>query len=155
MSRTITIITAVEIWAEFSIFSYLTGSYQCSFVLGLSLITSNTAGQSKKMIVSGMIWFGAHAVFIHLPARLTQLFSGACIGNIISPFFYLTSQAPRYQLGIGSLLVANCLEFLIFLILRFAFIYENKKKERAAAERGVTHEDITAFSDMTDKENPK
>jgi hypothetical protein len=82
-------------------------------------------------------------------------FSGACIGNIISPFFYLTSQAPKYQLGIGSLLVANCLEFLIFVILRFAFIYENKKKERAAAERGVTHEDVTAFSDMTDKENPK
>ncbi|KAJ9090753.1 hypothetical protein QFC20_007830 [Naganishia adeliensis] len=63
-------------------------------------------------------------------------------------------QAPRYQLGIGSLLVANCLEFLIFLILRFVFIYENKKKERAAAEAGVTHEDITAFSDLTDKENP-
>lgn len=102
-----------------------------------------------------MIWFGTYGVLIHLPAGLTQKKSGACIGNIISPFFYLTSQAPRYQLGIGSLLVANCLEFLIFLILRFAFIYENKKKERAAAERGVTHEDITAFSDMTDKENPK
>ncbi|GHJ83705.1 hypothetical protein NliqN6_0107 [Naganishia liquefaciens] len=115
---------------------YLTGSYQCSFVLGLSLITSNTGGQSKKMIVSGMIWFGA------------------CIGNIISPFFYLTEQAPKYQLGIGSLLVANCLEFCIFLILRFAFIWENKKKERAAAERGVTHEDMTAFSDLTDKQNP-
>jgi len=37
---------------------YLTGSYQSSFVLSLSLITSNTGGQSKKMIVSGMIWFG-------------------------------------------------------------------------------------------------
>lgn len=81
--------------------------------------------------------------------------SGACIGNIISPFFYLTEQAPKYQLGIGSLLVANCLEFCIFLILRFAFIWENKKKERAAAERGVTHEDVTAFSDLTDKQNPK
>jgi hypothetical protein len=44
--------------------SYLTGSYQASFVLSLSLITSNTGGQTKKMIVSGMIWFGA------------------CIGNI-------------------------------------------------------------------------
>jgi hypothetical protein len=83
------------------------------------------------------------------------LSTGACIGNIISPFFYLTSQAPRYQLGIGSLLVANCIEFLIFLILRFAFIYENKKKEKAAAEMGYTDENSTAFSDLTDKENPK
>lgn len=35
---------------------YLTGSYQASFVISLSLITSNTGGQSKKMITSGMIW---------------------------------------------------------------------------------------------------
>lgn len=48
--------------------SYLTGSYQASFVLSLSLITSNTGGQSKKMIVSGMIWLGA------------------CVGNIAGPF---------------------------------------------------------------------
>jgi hypothetical protein len=39
--------------------SYLTGSYQASFVISLSLITSNTGGQTKKMLVSGMIWFGA------------------------------------------------------------------------------------------------
>lgn len=55
---------------------YLTGSYQSSFVslfqmaslklpltwiqvLSLSLITSNVGGQSKKMLVSGMIWVGA------------------------------------------------------------------------------------------------
>lgn len=47
---------------------YLTGSYQASFVIFLSVITSNTAGQTKKMLVSGTIWFGA------------------CIGNIVSPF---------------------------------------------------------------------
>ena len=47
--------------------SYLTGSYQASFVLSLSLITSKIGGQSKKMIVSGMIWMGA------------------CIGNIGKP----------------------------------------------------------------------
>ena len=36
--------------------SYLTGSYQASFVIALSLITSNTGGQTKKMLVSGTIW---------------------------------------------------------------------------------------------------
>lgn len=68
---------------------YLTGSYQASFVLSLSLITSNTGGQSKselptppsvandpEMIVSGMIWFGA------------------CIGNIAGPFFYKSKFQP-------------------------------------------------------------
>ncbi|KAK5989083.1 putative transporter [Cladobotryum mycophilum] len=121
---------------------YLTGSYQASYVIGLSLITSNTGGQSKKMIVSGMIWFGA------------------CIGNIAGPFFYKTNQAPSYHLGIGSLLVANCIELALFFIFRYAFIWENRKKERIRAEMQERGElvagelNATAFVDLTDKENP-
>lgn len=122
--------------------SYLTGSYQASFVIGLSLITSNVGGQSKKMIVSGMIWFGA------------------CIGNIVSPFFYLSSQAPTYPMGIGSLLAANIIEFLMFFVFRYAFIKENKKKEKvrqAIRDSGNEEElmlNATAFNDLTDGENP-
>ncbi|KXH43576.1 major facilitator superfamily transporter [Colletotrichum nymphaeae SA-01] len=121
---------------------YLTGSYQASFVISLSLITSNTGGQSKKMIVSGMIWFGA------------------CIGNIASPFFYKTNQAPSYHLGIGSLLVANCIELALFFVFRYAFIWENKRKEKQRdalrANDNYTADELnaTAFTDMTDKENP-
>ncbi|GAB7325541.1 hypothetical protein MBLNU13_g09544t1 [Cladosporium sp. NU13] len=121
---------------------YLTGSYQASFVICLSLITSNTGGQSKKMIVSGMIWLGA------------------CVGNIASPFFYRTEQAPTYQLGIGSILVANCIELALFFVLRYSFKWENKRKEqqRAAlrnAGDGTADElNATAFNDLTDKENP-
>ncbi|KAK8850643.1 hypothetical protein IAR55_004562 [Kwoniella newhampshirensis] len=90
------------------------------------------------MLVSGIIWFGA------------------CIGNIVGPFFYLANQAPSYRLGIGSLLTCNCIEFLLFFAFRYAFIWENRKK-RLAIERGdVADEDInaTAFADLTDKENP-
>ncbi|KAG8853265.1 hypothetical protein FRB96_008349 [Tulasnella sp. 330] len=124
---------------------YMTGSYQTTFVLSLSLITSNTGGQTKKMILAATIWLGA------------------CIGNIAGPFFYKTSQAPTYRLGIGSMLVANCLEVLIILILRIIFIRANKAKERRAAElqaeaeaghsKPLPEENDTAFSDMTDKEN--
>lgn len=120
---------------------YLTGSYQASFVISLSLITSNTGGQSKKMIVSGMIWFGA------------------CIGNIVGPFFCIESQKPRYPLGIGALLVANCVELALFFVFRYAFVYENRKKkvQREEAERNGTQQVAadTAFADMTDKENVK
>ncbi|KAF5688642.1 allantoate permease [Fusarium circinatum] len=119
---------------------YLTGSYQASFVICLSLITSNTGGQSKKMIVSGMIWVGA------------------CVGNIASPFFYRPEQAPSYHLGIGSLLVANCIEFALFFVFRYAFKWENKRKEQhREALRAAGHDftaNTTAFMDMTDKENP-
>ncbi|KAJ0295345.1 hypothetical protein COL516b_012661 [Colletotrichum fioriniae] len=113
-----------------------------SFVISLSLITSNTGGQSKKMIVFGMIWFGA------------------CIGNIASPFFYKTNQAPSYHLGIGSLLVANCIELALFFVFRYAFIWENKRKEKQRetlrANGNYTADELnaTAFTDLTDKENP-
>ncbi|KAK6906292.1 hypothetical protein I204_00893 [Kwoniella mangroviensis CBS 8886] len=123
---------------------YLTGSYQCSFVLSLSLITSNTGGQSKKMLVSAMIWFGA------------------CVGNIVGPFFFKSEQAPKYSLGIGAILVCNILEFSLFFAFRFAFMYENRKKklaiERVSAEgngeSGERDLNQTAFADLTDKENP-
>ncbi|KAI0474424.1 major facilitator superfamily domain-containing protein [Xylaria cf. heliscus] len=119
---------------------YLTGSYQASFVISLSVIISNTGGQSKKMIVGGMIWLGA------------------CVGNIAGPFFYKSEQAPRYTLGIGSLLVANFIELGIFFVLRYSFMWENKRKEkqREQMRRDGTLESLndTAFQDLTDKENP-
>ncbi|KAL1859772.1 hypothetical protein VTK73DRAFT_7449 [Phialemonium thermophilum] len=123
---------------------YLTGSYQAAFVICLSVIIGNTGGQSKKMIVSGMIWFGA------------------CLGNICSPFFYKTSQSPKYPLGIGSLLVSNVIELALFFVFRYAFIWENRKKEKRRAELlrsgsddgGVGRMNETAFMDLTDKENP-
>ena len=94
------------------------------------------------MIVSGMIWLGA------------------CVGSIASPFFYLTEQAPKYQLGIGSILVANCVEIALFFVFRYAFKWENKRKEKLReqlrAERNSVADELnaTAFQDLTDKENP-
>ncbi|KIY44856.1 MFS general substrate transporter [Fistulina hepatica ATCC 64428] len=116
---------------------YLTGSYQASFVLGVSLITSNTAGQTKKQITSAMIWLGA------------------CVGNISGPFFYRTQDAPEYRLGIGSMLVCNCLEVVIFILLRIYFIDSSSKKEVVHEEERSVDENETAFSDLTDFQNVK
>ncbi len=45
----------------------------------------------------------------------------------------------------------------MFFAFRYAFIWENKKKERAIERGDVVVEDsnLTAFMDMTDKQNPK
>ncbi len=92
------------------------------------------------MIVNGMIWLGA------------------CLGNIASPFFYKSEQAPSYTLGIGSLLVANFIELALFFVIRYSFIWENKHKEkkREQMRRDGSLETVnqTAFKDLTDKENP-
>lgn len=90
-----------------------------------------------------------------------MIWFGACIGNIVSPFFYRTEQAPTYPLGIGSLLVANFIELGLFFVLRYCFKRENKRKATQLAElraTGLADDDhnlnATAFTDMTDKENP-
>ena len=74
-----------------------------------------------------------------------------------SPFFYKTAQAPKYNLGIGSLLVCNCIEFVMFFAFRFAFIYENRKKRKAREGITMSETDLnaTAFQDLTDKQNIK
>ncbi|TFL04974.1 major facilitator superfamily domain-containing protein [Pterulicium gracile] len=118
---------------------YLTGSYQASFVIGLSLITSNVGGQTKKQLTSAII------------------FVGVCVGNIAGPFFFRSEQAPNYPLGIGAILVCNILEFFTFLAFRFLFIRANKRKEAERAQRkaeGVADANVTALADITDWENP-
>ncbi|CAK7220011.1 hypothetical protein SBRCBS47491_004045 [Sporothrix bragantina] len=119
---------------------YLTGSLNASFVLLLSLQTANIAGHTKKVTTSAL------------------LFVGYCAGNIAGPFFYKTSQAPTYPLGIWSMIVVLIIEIGVVIALRFLLSTENKRRDRV---QGIdqTHQperrdlDATAFEDMTDKEN--
>lgn len=51
--------------------------------------------------------------------------------------------------------MCNCLEVLVFVFLRFAFIWENKRKEKAREGMTMTDQELneTAFQDLTDKQN--
>ncbi|KAA8903622.1 hypothetical protein TRICI_005659 [Trichomonascus ciferrii] len=112
---------------------YLTGPYNAAFVLFLSLSTSNIAGHTKKI------------------ATNTFLFLGFCVGNIAGPFFYKTSQAPRYPLGIGSILFSHFVEIALVILLGLLLRHENKKRDKQADN---SQNDLSnAFMDMTDKEN--
>ncbi|KAI9926330.1 hypothetical protein AWENTII_007117 [Aspergillus wentii] len=117
---------------------YLTGSYNASFVLILSILTANIAGHTKKVVTNAMI------------------FLGVCAGNIAGPFFYKSEQAPRYPLGIWSMIVSHFVEIALVIMLRLALQWENRRRDRI---QGVADDDRqweidqTAFSDLTDKEN--
>ncbi|ORY61029.1 major facilitator superfamily domain-containing protein [Pseudomassariella vexata] len=128
---------------------YLTGSINASFVLLLSLQTANTAGHTKKVVTSACLFFGY------------------CTGNIAGPFFYKTEQAPRYTLGIWSMIIAHLLEVVIVVVLRFLLKWENDKRDRlqgigghvrvemSEATRAQREADlnVSAFGDLTDWEN--
>jgi hypothetical protein len=89
-----------------------------------------------------------------------MIWFGVCVGNIAGPFFYKTDQAPTYRLGLGSVLVSNCIELLLFFFIRYMFMWENRRKEK---EREIMREqgtddtftlNATAFNDLTDRQNP-
>ncbi|KAJ5280685.1 hypothetical protein N7478_006057 [Penicillium angulare] len=122
---------------------YLTGSYNASFVIILSILTGNIAGHTKKVITNAMI------------------FLGVCAGNIAGPFFYKSEQAPGYSLGIWSMIVANFVEIALIVVLGFALAWENRRRDQAqgvvpGGDSDYTRQlelDRSAFSDLTDKEN--
>ncbi|BFZ59204.1 hypothetical protein YB2330_000208 [Saitoella coloradoensis] len=124
---------------------YLTGFYNATFVVGLSFITGNVAGHTKKVIVQAF------------------LFVGYSVGNIAGPFFYKTSEAPKYTMGIISMLASYCLEIAVILCLRFVFGRENAKKDRAmrhfepGTKEAIEQEEDRmrlVFNDETDLKNP-
>ncbi|KAJ5766633.1 uncharacterized protein N7511_004249 [Penicillium nucicola] len=113
---------------------YLTGSYNASFVMLLSLTTANIAGHTKKVTASGI------------------LFIGYCVGNIAGPFFYKSNQAPVYSLGIWSMVVSHLLEVICVALLWWYLRSENKRRDE---NQDITNERyVGTLEDMTDKENP-
>ena len=123
---------------------YLTGSYNASFVIILSLLTANIAGHTKKVVTNAFI------------------FLGVCAGNIAGPFFYKFHQAPGYSLGIWSMVVANLIEIALVVCMGVALAWENRRRDRIQGLVNSPEADFqrqweldqTAFSDLTDKENP-
>jgi hypothetical protein len=142
---------------------YLTGPYNAAFVMVLSMSTANTAGHTKKVVTNGQ----SSSPPSHSPSQprtssnpsisTACLFLGYCTGNIAGPFFYLSSQAPRYELGIWSMIVSHLIEVVLILTLRFILSRENKRRDeiQSAMEGGLEGRDLdaTAFGDLTDKEN--
>lgn len=107
----------------------------------MSLITANTAGSTKRTTVS--------AIF----------FISYCVGNIIGPFAFKSSEAPRYPSGIIAIMVSYCVEIVVLLVFSRYLSWRNKVKARDLVEKGLTttseeERAFIGFRDLTDMENP-
>ncbi|KAL0941808.1 major facilitator superfamily transporter [Colletotrichum truncatum] len=116
---------------------YLMGFYNPPFVFMLSLNSSNTAGATKKsfMGVSVAVCYA--------------------IGNIIGPQLFLSSQAPRYPLGIGAMMFAFALMAVSGVVYSLLCIFENKRRD---FNYGIPEDKVQAGleserEDKTDWEN--
>lgn len=116
---------------------YITSTAAAAFTLVLSMISSNVAGQTKKVTVA------------------TMMFIAYCVGNLIGPQIIHLEDAPRYlntKIIICALFGVCC---IALLGLRFIWSFRNKQKVRAIAELGDAYKHIPnqEFMDMTDGEN--
>jgi hypothetical protein len=117
---------------------YITLSFWSAQTLGLSMISRNTAGQTKKTVVVAfnfIIW---------------------AAGNAIGPQVFLSHDGPRYFIAFATHLGCYSLLVIVILALRWHLRRENRRRdEMAAAGIAEASVDATAraWEDLTDKEN--
>ncbi|KAJ7281916.1 MFS general substrate transporter [Mycena rebaudengoi] len=116
---------------------WITGASNATFVIGLSLVSGNVGGQTKKAIASAAVFLGVAA------------------GNIVGPFLFKGSEAPGYITGIVGCMCSRILEMFVIVALRIVFARANKRRDRAVAEGTVQYDDrVTALQDISDWKNP-
>ncbi|KAJ7743088.1 MFS general substrate transporter [Mycena metata] len=132
---------ALVAWAKGKgarLFGYwITGASNATFVVGLSLVSGNVGGQTKKAIASAAVFLGVAA------------------GNIVGPFLFKDSEAPTYITGVVGCMVSRILEIVVILALRVVFSRANAKRDRDVTEGRVQYDDrVTALQDISDWKNP-
>lgn len=117
---------------------WMTGASNATFVVGLSLVSGNVGGQTKKAMASAAVFLGVAA------------------GNIVGPFLFLAREAPGYRTGIIACLASRSLEIVIIYALRVIFVASNAKRDKAEKEGRVPAYDKAELDqlDLTDWKNP-
>ncbi|KAK8043387.1 Major facilitator superfamily transporter [Apiospora rasikravindrae] len=145
---------------------YITLSFWSAQTLGLSLMSRNVGGITKKnrgrrdqlhLLVSSPFIF-APLVSSHLLLRsiLTFMPLPRSAGNAIGPQVFLSRDKPRYFIAFATHLGCYALLVVILVFFRWLLVRQNKKRDALAAsgveeasDRRTTH----AFEDLTDREN--
>jgi hypothetical protein len=77
------------------------------------------------------------------------MFVSYCIGNIIAPQFFISSEAPGYQTAFRAILSAITIGMVCVMIYGFGVYYENRKRSTDDSTEGASNQ---ALLDVTDKE---
>ncbi|KAL2828775.1 major facilitator superfamily domain-containing protein [Aspergillus cavernicola] len=103
-------IEADHIWARFMGYCLII-AFSANFPLTMAMITSNTAGFTKKATVTAVV------------------FVAYCVGNIVGPQIMFAREAPSYPSGFAGMLICFACSAVISIVLRFYIIWENKKRD--------------------------
>ncbi|KAH8587079.1 MFS transporter [Bisporella sp. PMI_857] len=126
---------------------YMVLSFWAAQTLGMSMISRNIAGQTKKTVV------------------VAANFIAWSTGNAIGPQVFLKWDAPRYRIAFYTHMGCYILLVINIVFLRWWLTKENARKDRlqaelaaqvaaANADAAITDENMVhAFDDLTDREN--
>lgn len=116
---------------------YLTLSFWGVANLGLSLLSRNIAGQSKKSFCTAIN------------------FVGWAVGNCVGPQVFRDQDSPRYLTAFATHMGCYAALIILLLFMRLWLMKENRRKDQliergeAVADKELKH----AFEDLTDMEN--
>ncbi|KAH8705917.1 putative pantothenate transporter [Talaromyces proteolyticus] len=134
-----TLPTSMKLSRLGAVYSLLTCTV--SEIMCMSMISSNIAGFTKKVTVSAMV------------------FIGYCIGQIITPQFFISSEYPTYPTGFRAYFVTSSMMVVLQIALMLYLMKENKRRDKIAEavvlEENHGHRVLeTDLMDLTDWEQP-
>ena len=128
-------------WTKWGMY-LITVPFVLAMFLAWTLIPSNVAGRTKKTIIS------------------SATFVGYCVGNMVGAQIFKAEDAPRYVPGTVGACVCLGLEGLLICAWRGYYVWQNWKRDKAAAASGLSKEEQERIgremgeANMTDLENP-
>lgn len=117
---------------------YITLSFWAAQTLGLSLVSRNIGGATKKSAV------------------IAATFVSWAVGNAIGPQVFLDWDAPKYFIAFGVHLGCYVCLTICVVFLRWYLSWQNRKKARLLREAGLDPDEpdlAHAFEDRSDGEN--
>ena len=76
-----------------------------------------------------------------------------CIGNIIGPLTFTSDSAPNYLPAKIAIIVTCAVAAVLAVILRFYYVWENKRRDSLVEQGVLGHKEDIEFSDVTDRLN--
>ncbi|KAF3763629.1 hypothetical protein M406DRAFT_64552 [Cryphonectria parasitica EP155] len=105
------------------------------FSMSLTMVSSNVAGYTKKQLTGAI------------------LFTGYCVGNIIGPQTFISSEAPGYHSAYIAMLVGYAVKLAMVVVLYIYMARSNKARDAAGHTDGAAAIEM-GMHDQTELDNP-
>ena len=102
------------------------------FSISLTMVSSNVAGYTKKQLTGAV------------------LFTGYCVGNIIGPQTFKTSEKPYYHSAYIAMLVGYTVKLLMVIVL-YVYMYRSNKARDAAAAAASSSANVLSDQDAVEQ----